>query len=276
MSILHEERKRLTISIFCKSLYVFLFLKILFLWPVLHDVHQYSPYELRSSLHYFLYAPIKLAQFDLNIFLVSILILLLLALIQRVNYFISALIFWFSFSLSRLAFPIANGSDYVLNLFLFLSIFLAVVPAGKSDSLRNVQHVISNFAFLISKIQLSLIYVLSGFDKITSHAWRSGDAVYSIINLEYFINPNLPIPDNQTLYRVLAWSIILIELTFPLLIWFTRFRTYALVAGIFFHVGIIFVLSLPDFGIVMILTYCLFIPFEKMRNQSKTIISGDN
>jgi hypothetical protein len=265
-SILQEKgHEQLAITIFCKSLYAFLFLKILFLWPVLPDVLQYLPYEFRSSLHSFIYAPIKLAQYDLNAFLVLMLLLLLLALIVRVNYFTSALIFWLSFSLSRFALP--NGSDYVLNLFLFLSIFLSVTPAFKSEALRSTQYSISNFTFLFCRIQFSLIYLLSGFDKLISHAWRTGEAVYSIANLDYYFNPRLTIPFNEALYIVIAWSIVLFELGFPILIWFKRFRLYALAMGIIFHLSIIFILSLPDFGVVMLLTYSLFIPFRSNRER---------
>jgi hypothetical protein len=259
-SHLQENRARLQITIFCKSLYTFLFLKIVFLWPLLSDGQRYFPYEFRSSLHHLVYAPIRLAQYDLTIFLVSILILLSLALLLKINYVTAALIFWFSFSLTRFAIPFTNGSDYVLNLFLLLSILLPIIPSFKSEALRDKQFIISNFVFLFCKIQLALIYVLSGFDKLTSPAWRSGDAVYSIANLDLFMNPHLSIPASKTLYLFLAWAIILFELAFPLLIWFKRFRIYALAAGVIFHLVIIFGLSLPDFGLVMILLYSLFIP----------------
>jgi hypothetical protein len=262
---LQGNRARLQITIFCKSLYAFLFLKIIFLWPVLPDGQRYFPYEFRSSLHHIAYAPIKLAQYDLTIFLVSILILLSLALILKINYVTAALIFWFSFSLSRFSIPFTNGSDYVLNLFLLLSILLPITPTLKVDALWKNQLIISNFAFLFCRIQLCLIYVLSGFDKLASPAWRSGDAVYSIANQELFINPYLLTPDSKSLYLLLAWTIILFELSFPVLIWFKRFRMYALVAGIIFHIAIIFVLSLPDFGLLMILLYSLFIPVRDKR-----------
>lgn len=260
---LQENRARLQITIFCKSLYAFLFLKILFLWPVLPDGQRYFPFEFRSALGHIVYAPLKLAQYDLTIFLASILILLLLALVLKVNYITSALIFWLSFSLSRFAYPMTNGSDYVLNLFLFLSIFLSVLPAFKQEALRQTQLIISNFSFLFCKIQLCLIYVLSGVDKLISSAWRSGDAVYSIVNSELYINPNVTIPVSKGLYVVMAWTVIIFELTFPILIWFKRLRPYVLAAGIMFHLAIIFVLSLPDFGLIMILLYSLFIPVRK-------------
>lgn len=265
---LHERnRERLAITIFCKSLYVFLFLKIIFLWPVLPDGQRYLPFEFRSLLHHIIYAPVKLAQYDLTIFLISILGVLLSGMVLKLNYVTAALVFWVSLNLSRFAYPFGNGSDYVLNIFLFLSIFLSINPAFKSEPLRSKQVIISNFAFLFCKIHLSLIYVLSGFDKLTSAAWRSGDAIYSITNLEFFINPHVSIPVNKSLYLILAWIIILFELSFPVLIWFKQTRLYAIAAGIIFHLVIIFVLSLPDFGLVMILLYSLFIPFRIKREQ---------
>lgn len=268
-SFLREENQfSLSITIFCKSLYAFLFLKIIFLWPILSDVQRYSPYEFSSALHTVIYAPVFIAQYNLNAFLIPFLVVVGIALIIRINYFTAALVFWLSFSLSRFAFSIGNGSDYVLNLFLFISIFLPVVPAMKSVEWQKRQFVISNYAFLFCRIQFSLIYILSGFDKLTGHAWRTGDAVYSIVNLEYFMNPGLSIPFNKNLFALLAWMIILFELGFPILIWFKRFRLYALAIGIVFHLAIIFVLNLPDFGLVMILTYSLFIPYEKWKGRN--------
>ncbi len=119
---------------------------------------------------------------------------------------------------------------------------------------------ISNFVLLLCRIQLALIYLLSGFNKLTSEAWRSGDAIYSIANLEYLNNPALSFHFNESMAMVLAWGVILFELAFPVLIWFRRFRIPVLFLGVCFHIGIIFFLSLPDFGVVMILTYSLFLP----------------
>jgi hypothetical protein len=107
--------------------------------------------------------------------------------------------------------------------------------------------------------------VLSGFDKVTSSAWRNGEAVHSIIHLEYFTHPSFYILTGDTFFIVVAWFVILFELFFPVIIWFKRLRICALVVGILFHIGIIFVLNLPDFGIVMILTYSLFFPWKKEK-----------
>lgn len=262
---LQHDHNRLQVAVFCKSLYAFLVLKIIFLWSVLPVSQHYFPFQFRSSLHHVLFAPAKLAQADATLFLISFLLILLLGLILSVNYFTGAWIWWFSFSLTRMANPVVNGSDYVLNVFLFLSIFLSLKPAWKSPVRRDYQLIISNFTWLVCRIQLSLIYLMSGVNKLTSAAWRSGDAVFSITNLDFFIHPELSFSGSQSSYQLLAWIIILFELLFPIVIWFKRFRVYALIAGVIFHLMIMVSLTLPDFGLIMILLYSLFVRFDHRK-----------
>lgn len=259
-SFLRVESNSRLITFFCKSLYVFLFIKIIFLWSVLHEISMYMPYQFKSILGRIIYAPITVAQLNVGLFLILILAILLVSLLVRLNYFTSIFIFWLSFCLSRLTQPVANGSDLVLNLFLFYSIFLATNPSFKTSAGLDTQRIVSNFTLLACQIHVALIYLLSGYDKLISAAWRSGDAVYSIMNLEFFVNPGLSVSLDRKIFIALAWLIILFELCFPFLVWFKRFRIPVLLAGIIFHLSIIFLLSLPDFGIVMILVYSLFLP----------------
>jgi len=256
---LQAEKSEKTFVLFCKSLYVFLIVKIVFLWPVLHDMLAYSPFQFSSAWREVVYAPIRLAQWDLDAFLIAFLVVLLLGLKLRLNYFSSALICWLSFCLSRLTGTLANGSDSILNLFLLIAIGHSYWPAFKTPSLKSSQIMMANFVLLLCRIQLALIYLLSGFNKLTSQAWQSGDAIYSIINLEYFSNPTLAFSFNEPMCTVLAWGVILFELGFSVLIWFKPFRIPMLCMGVCFHIGIIFFLSLPDFGVVMMLTYLLFL-----------------
>jgi hypothetical protein len=139
------------------------------------------------------------------------------------------------------------------------------------------QLIIQNFAFLICRVQLVFIYFLSGYNKLSSHAWRSGDAVFSIINLEYFFNPMISVSLSKTEYLLIAWIIILFELSFAFLIWFKKLRPFLLIAGVLFHLGIVFFLSLPDFGIVMILLYSLLIDYPKrLLGKPTTVVYDDN
>ena len=52
---------------------------------------------------------------------------------------------------------------------------------------------------------------------------------------------------------------ILFELAFVVLVWFKKTRIPILIIGIFFHLFIWIVMSLPDFATTMIISYILFL-----------------
>ncbi|HEY5690613.1 MAG TPA: HTTM domain-containing protein, partial [Cyclobacteriaceae bacterium] len=136
-------------------------------------------------------------------------------------------------------------------------------PKFKSRKLFEVQVLISNSALLLGQIQMALIYFMSGYDKLTSAAWRSGAAVHSITQLTFFQNPFINLALNEWQCVLLAWLIILFELGFAILIWFRKLRIPMLVMGVIFHLSIVFLLGLADFGILMILCYAVFLPVRK-------------
>jgi uncharacterized membrane protein YphA (DoxX/SURF4 family) len=251
---------------FCKGLYLFVILKILFLWNIIPDIMTYKPYELSTPIRKLVYLPLELAQWNLTTYLIITLLVLLTALFIKLNYVTSLLIFWISFCLSKLTQPVTNGSDLVLNLFLFLSIFLGYRPLFlKPYVLKDAQNLVSNSSLLFCKIQFVLIYLLSGMDKLFSEAWRSGDAIFSITHLKFYFNSNLPTPNSKSLFQILAWLVIIFEIGFPVLIWVRKIRTLVLIVGVLFHGIIIYFLNIPDFGIIMIIPYLLFIKFSKPK-----------
>lgn len=252
-----------SITILCKSFYVFLLIKMLYLWPVIAQINDQSKFGVTPSY--------------LNTFLVTGIIFLLAGLILQINYIIGACIFLFSFAFSRVLYPVTNGSDLVLNLYLFLAIFLSIKPTIKNSEFQTFQGIIQNFTFLFCKIQLALIYLLSGSDKLMSVAWRSGDAIFSILNLNYYLNPIITMSISETACFLIAWVVILFEISFAFLIWIKKIRPVLITLGVLFHLAIAVLLSLPDFGIVMILLYSLFIQYpKKIFGKSRPAVAYDN
>ncbi len=258
-----EGDKNKHVTIFCKGLYLFLLLKILLLFPLLGDVSQYKPFIFTSAFNYLLFAPLGLTTISQGLFLYLFAGLLMAALILRINYILGFLVCWFSISLSRLFLPVINGSDLVLNLFLIIAIFLPVHPRFGKGEWVGVQNLISNAALLLGQIQLALIYLLSGYDKLMSQAWRSGAAINSMNHLKFYHNPYLNLDLSEGVCLALSWAVILFELSFPLLIWLRVFRRPLLILGVMFHLVIVFYLGLFDFGLVMILCYGIYLPFKK-------------
>lgn len=259
---LFPSRNNFWISFFCKSLYGFLILKILASWSTLLDIAIFAPYTFSSAYAYLLYAPLHILQISVACYLFCFLGMLLISLFVRTNYISAVLIFWFSVSLSRFMFPVLNGSDLVLNLYLLLSIALPTWPSFNSGG-RGYQEAISSAAILFARITLCLIYFLSGYDKLINTDWRSGAAIHSIINLDYFFNPSFYFSGSTTLFMLIGWGVIIFELSFSFLVWFKQLRVLLLLAGTLFHLGIILLLGLPDFGLLMIICYYIFMPIKK-------------
>jgi len=120
---------------------------------------------------------------------------------------------------------------------------------------------------LIGQMQIAFMYLISGWDKLISEEWRSGEAMFNLLHVDFYAVPwlrdTLGNADNSILI-VVSWMVILFELLFPVLIWFNQTRTIILTTGILFHLFIALFLSLPDFGLTMIWCYVLFLKKEKL------------
>ena len=82
----------------------------------------------------------------------------------------------------------------------------------------------------------------------------------NIGRLGHMVNPTLTTAmTNPGLNFILAWLVILFELLFPILVWWRRLRLVMIGIGIVFHIVIWIFLSLPDFGLIMIVAYSIFL-----------------
>lgn len=198
-------------------------------------------------------------------------------LLLKRNYFISVLIFGLYYGYYQIAHPIVNGSDLVMSFFLLLGVICNAVPKIRSVWAGRLQIATVNAGVLIGQLQVAFMYLTSGWDKLISNDWRNGIAVSNLTHIDFYatnwvdqITNNLATP----ILVIVSWIVILFELLFPVLIWFPRFRYYLLATGVLFHLLIGFGLSLPDFAVVMIWTYILFIPdvgFDKLILNMKRI-----
>lgn len=250
------------VRIFCKALYVFLSLKIIFSWPIWVLLVKYHPlHNPHSIFKSILFLPARWAQIHLDLFCWSSLLFVILSVFIRLNYFSSIIIFWIAVNVYKINFAVANGSDLVLIMLLVFAIPMSYYPTAHKPFWKWLQLLTSNIAAILCQVQIVLIYLVSGWDKLLSEAWRSGEAIQNIAGLDYLFNPNLAATAslNQTINFCLAWIVILVELSFPVLVWFTRTRLFILCIGTIFHVIIWISLSLPDFGLIMIISYFIFL-----------------
>jgi hypothetical protein len=252
-------------TIFCKGLFMYFLLKIFFTWSTLSQitsVHSFSKPKLVLSWMAFGFT--SLAAAHIHIFLSMTCVVLILAILIRPNYFLSAFIALLALNFYKICFTVANGSDQIMVTMLFFAVPLSAYPILKNPSVAIVQSGVYNTARWLCMFYVASIYLISGLDKLGTQAWRSGDAIESISHLEYMMNPGLKtwIPEGSGSRLVLAWLAIAFELSFAALVWFRPIRKWLFAAGILFHFVIGAFLSLPDFGWIMVISYLIFLDDE--------------
>ncbi len=164
-------------------------------------------------------------------------------------------------------YSVAFGADQIGTIFLLYLVFT------KSDARLSVRSwwrnrkslpeltgdALTSTLFRMIQIQLCVIYVYSGMEKLKGMTWWDGTAVWSV-----FANSQMVIADLTwvrhfpLLIVFITFSTILFELYFPVLVWFQSWRKYFLAGGILFHAGIGVLMALWSFAVIMICPYILF------------------
>jgi hypothetical protein len=262
-----EFRQPRTTDIFFRALVIYTFVKILFIWKVSATILQYHTMSFpRSVLGKVLLVPAILANAYLNAFYIGAVSFLVLAFFLRQNYIVRFLFFYLTFNLYVINLPLANGSDIVL-----FMLSLWCIPMGRFGPIKmndkwHLQKVLYNLAVLLCQIQIVNTYLISGLDKLLSETWRSGDAFTYIRHLEFFYNPVLPQGlENSAWNFILSWCTILFELSFVVLILNRHTRIATIIVGVIFNLFIWIVLSIPDFALLMIISFVIFLKDEDFQ-----------
>jgi hypothetical protein len=169
-------------------------------------------------------------------------------------------------------FAVNFGADIIAALFLFYLSFtqscerLSVLNLfnGKKDFRQS--DFISSMMIRMIQVQISVIYVYTGWEKLKGASWWDGTALWSVManpqmttmNFEFLRNVPWVIP-------VVAYMTILFEIYFPVMIVSKKMRLPWLAMGAFFHLGIAIFIGLWNFAFVMVSTYFLFIDPTELR-----------
>jgi len=257
-------------TIFCKAVYGFVLLKILLSWGTLVELAEvYTLNNPRSVPVLMVFGLGEWAGHHMTAFLLVYVAILLLALCLRPNYFTAIIIAWLWLNLYRLSFPVSNGADMVATGLLFLAIPLSAYPVIAQPAGEMVQRCVYHTTHLLARIYVCSIYLVSGVDKLRSEAWWSGEAMGRVRQLTYAFNPLFDtwFPSHGAGSVVLAWITIGFELMFVVLVWFKITRKWVLITGVMFHIIIGAMLTLPEFAVVMIVSYTIFFKLEDNRSK---------
>jgi len=268
-----DFRQPRTARIFFQGLVLYTFVKILFLWKISAAMVQYhnlpSPGSLFGKI---LLLPTILAERNIDGFYAAALVILALAFVLKPYYIIRLLFAYITFNLYVINLPLSNGSGIVLFMLSIWCILMGRYPSITIKGYDDVQKMIFNLGLVLCQLQIVNVYLVSGLDKLLSRTWRSGEAFAYVRHLDYYYNPVLPnVLDGSTWNLILSWCTILFELLFVVFVWSKRTRLPILAIGVVFNLFIWIVLSIPDFALLMTLSFVIFLRDDDFKKLKKRI-----
>jgi hypothetical protein len=150
---------------------------------------------------------------------------------------------------------ILHGPDHVM---FVLSFWLIFLPLDRRIA----------FAFPLRavQVQIALIYLFTGYYKWQGAYWRQGDALSYVLQQNSFLAPTgawFAAVAPLWLLHLLTWSTLGIELGFVLLVFAPFLQPWAKAVGLalaaLLHLGIALTMAIPDFSLVMVIAYLLFL-----------------
>ena len=118
-----------------------------------------------------------------------------------------------------------GGSDY-LTLIILLSL-----------SIGFISPLFAKAALWYITLQVISSYFLAGLYKIKATKWRLGTAVYGFVSSPNYKTPKFIIEKSRdpSWAQAIAWSVIIFELSFPLVLTLPILTKFYLLAGVLFH-----------------------------------------
>jgi len=170
------------------------------------------------------------------------------------------------------------GADVVATFWLFY-----LVLADSNKQLKWVHYFLNKRKGLVSErvnkgdwlgtvslrfiqIQLCIIYIFSGLEKLKGRSWWEGTAIWEALSfydftlIDFSFLLSLPL-----LAAFLVVCTVLFEVYFPVLVWVPKLRKTILIIGLCFHSGIGFCLNIYFFSLIMLSPYVLFIRPDTLR-----------
>jgi hypothetical protein len=275
--LVRDFNNPVTARLFFRLLLVLTFFRIVITWSFSHNVMDHHAITLPASwLGRIVFAPSFLANQNVDIFFGFALVVIAGGFIFPLHYIARVLFFWLTFNLYIVYLPFANGSDIVLFMLAVWCIPIASKPLFKSETIGTIQKACYNSAFILAQLQVVFFYLVSGWDKLKSETWRSGVAFDYVAHLGNMYNPMfVDVFDTPVLQLILSWIVILFELSFVVLVWFEKTRIPILILGLFFHLFIWIVMTLPDFASVMMVSYILFLKdddYQRLPDRFKRLL----
>ncbi|MFT5819509.1 MAG: hypothetical protein ACI8ZM_000733 [Crocinitomix sp.] len=268
------------IDFFRKVLYAFLLVNALTLLPIAHELFSYNgivgsagwntahPWYMQGSkaLLNILNHPINAGNpWIAYVFVYGQIALLISGLFNILPRLTAVLLYFVTANLFIKGYLMFTGGEALISLLLFYLMFIHISVKKKSDKVSPVnfdlQNVLNNTFYWVILIQICLLYFFSNFYKLLDPYWLNGEALMHISKVDAFSGPvmHAVFAENPTLSMIGTYTVLVYQGLFPVLVWFKRIKIPFLAIGVILHLGIAIGMGIFTFGVLMILTYLLFV-----------------
>jgi len=262
-------------SFFKRVLYIFLFINTLTLLPIAEELFGYygivgsggwntiTPWYAQGSR-----ALVNVLSHPINgtytwiywVFIIGQLIGLTLGLLGVWRRLAALMVYFFTVNLFLKGYLMFTGGEALINILLFYLIFINETADTKSCNYK-IQNVLNNTFFVIMLIQICVLYFFSTLYKLIDPYWLSGEAMMYISRVDAFSGDMMRnlFAENPMISKLATWSVLAYQGLFSILVWIRKVKIPLLVIGVMFHLSISFFMGIFAFGVIMTITYILFL-----------------
>lgn len=206
-------------------------------------------------------------------------LMLLVGFLSRLN---SLVLFVMLVSFQNRNLLILDGEDSVMRLVGFYLLLMQSGRAWSVDSLLACRVFSQSgeacalapaWPLRLLQLQMIVIFLAAALFKLGGRAWIEGTALSYVCRLDDTFG-RFPLPsfifETPLLVRLISWSVVLVELFVPPLLWFKETRRAALVVIVLFHLANEYTMALFLFHWIMLLGWSTFLtsydfPFMRRR-----------
>jgi hypothetical protein len=156
---------------------------------------------------------------------------------------------------------VSTGGHHLIQQLLFFHIFLFRVKSEEVSYLSSLGRFIHHLAYYSIWLQIAILYLVSGIWKLKGDLWLDGSAMFLTLSFKEFGFPWIAntLKENTIFLQILTWMVLAYQVLFIALVWIKPIRKWVLLFGAAFHISIIFLIGITDFGLFMIASYSIFI-----------------
>jgi len=190
--------------------------------------------------------------------------------------------------------PMQRDFDGGFDLFMIgTGFFLLFMPGDKAFSIDSLRHklstpfthysaystpAVSRLAYYLPVLVcLGFLYFDSVIHKMYAEHWRNGLGAWLPSTQPYYVSAidMSPLLNNELLQKIIGYTIIVFQFTFPFLFANRRLRVVFLLIEFSLHLGITLSFNIYPFGLGMLIFYFLLVPFSWWRRIGNTFTAKE-